>query len=160
MERLEEFLHRHRNALVDLTPGIELLYNISRRREDWRRFFIEHDDRILLGTDIGMSTKKSQHLARVWLLRKFIETGEEYYTPEEADDALTRYEEPFIGLSLPRSSVEKIYSGNFMRLWGNKPQPVNVHAAIAASEKQGDASVANALGRLDSVAANKARWRA
>jgi predicted TIM-barrel fold metal-dependent hydrolase len=149
MERLEEFLHRHRNAHVDLTPGIELLYNISRRREDWRRFFIEHDDRILLGTDIGMSTKKSQHLARVWLLRKFIETGEEYYTPEEADDALTRYEEPFIGLSLPRSSVEKIYSGNFMRLWGNKPQPVNVHAAIAASEKQGDASVANALGRLD-----------
>ncbi len=128
MERLRRFLHDYRNAHVDLTPGIELLYNISRRREDWRRFFTEHDDRFLFGTDIGMSTTGTQHLARIWLLRKFLETGEEFYTPEEADDAMTRYEEPFIGLDLPNSSCEKIYSGNFRRLWGEKPRPINFAA--------------------------------
>jgi predicted TIM-barrel fold metal-dependent hydrolase len=145
MERLEEFLHHHRNAYVDLTPGIELLYNISRRRDEWRGFFIEHGDRILFGSDIGMSTTKPQHLARIWLLRKFLETSEEYYTPDEADDTLTRYEKPFIGLGLPRSSYEKIYSGNFRRLWGKKPQTVNIDAAIVESEKQGESLVADAL---------------
>ena len=149
MERLEDFLHNHRNAHVDLTPGIELLYNISRRREDWRRFFIEHDDRILFGTDIGMSNTYPQHLARVWLLRKFLESDEEYYTPSEADDALTRYEEPFIGLSLPRASYEKIYTGNFRKLWGEKPRSIKIDAAIAASEELGDHSVAKALRSLN-----------
>jgi len=148
MERLRRFLNEHRNAHIDLTPGIELIYNISRRRKDWRRFFIENNDRILFGTDIGMSTTGPQHLARVWLLRKFLETDEEFYTPEEADDALTRYSEPFIGLSLPRSSYEKIYSSNFRRLWGQRPKPVDIDAAIAASEKEGEALVAKAFMKL------------
>jgi predicted TIM-barrel fold metal-dependent hydrolase len=148
LERLQNFLDDHKNAHVDLTPGIELLYNISRRREDWRRFFTKYDDRILFGTDIGMSTTGPQHLARIWLLRKFLETGEEFYTPEVADDALTRYGEPFIGLSLRRSSFEKIYSGNFRRLWGAKPRLVNIDGAIAASEKQGDVGVSKALREL------------
>ena len=54
MERLGEFFTRHRNAYVDLTPGIELVYSISRKRDNWRRFFLRHADRVLLGTDIGM----------------------------------------------------------------------------------------------------------
>ncbi len=148
MERLDEFLNYHRNAHIDLTPGIELIYNISRRRDEWRRFFIEHDDRILFGTDIGMSTNKQQHLARIWLLRRFLETGEEYYTPDEADDTLTRYKKPFIGLDLPRSYCEKIYSGNFRRLWGKKPQTVNINLAIAESEKQGEGPVADEFRNL------------
>ena len=42
----------------------------------------------------------------------------------EADELLTRYTQPYIGLNLPQGSLEKIYSENFKRLWGEKPRKV------------------------------------
>jgi predicted TIM-barrel fold metal-dependent hydrolase len=145
MERLDDFFTRHPNAHVDLTPGIELVYSISRHRDNWRRFFTRYADRILLGTDIGMSKTVEEHLARVWILRMFLETGEEFYTPNSADELLTRYKEPFIGLDLPKSTLERICEGNFHRLWGAKPREVDVKAAAVAAEKQGHVGVAKAL---------------
>ena len=145
MERLGEFFMSHPNAYIDLTPGIELVYSISRRRDDWRLFFTRHADRILLGTDIGMSKTVEEHLARIWILRNFLETGEEFFTPDSADELLTRYKEPFIGLDLPRMALEKICSGNFHKLWGVKPRGVDVKAVASATEKQGYAGVAKAI---------------
>ena len=144
MERLGDLLTRHPNAHVDLAPGIELVYSIS-RRDDWRRFFTRHADRILLGTDIGMSKTIEEHLARVWILRSFLETGEEFHTPDSADELFIRYPEPFISLGLPGTTLEKICSGNFRRLWGAKPRGVDVGAATFAAEKQGHVGVAKAL---------------
>jgi predicted TIM-barrel fold metal-dependent hydrolase len=121
LERAAEFLDRYPNANLDLSLGVELMYNISRRRDDYREFFKRYDDRIIFGTDIGMSKTLPEHQARVWLIRRFLETPDEFHTPDEADDLLTRYELPYIGLDLPDSSLRKIYSGNFKRLWGEKP---------------------------------------
>ena len=148
MERLDDFFTRHPNAHIDLTPGIELVYSISRRRDDWRRFFTRRADRILLGTDIGMSRTVEEHLARVWILRMFLETSEEFYTPNSADDLLTRYDKPFMGLDLPKATIEKICAGNFHRIWGNKPREVDVKAAEAVAKKQGHIGVAKALKNL------------
>jgi Tat protein secretion system quality control protein TatD with DNase activity len=125
LERATDFLETYGNANLDISPGVELLYNISRRRDDWRDFFVRFDDRIFFGTDIGMSSTVQEHLDRVWLMRNFLESDEEFYTPDTADVYLTRYEEPFIGLDLPRTSLEKIYSKNFKRLWGDTPKKVN-----------------------------------
>jgi predicted TIM-barrel fold metal-dependent hydrolase len=124
IEKVEQFLLDYPNAHLDLSLGVELLYNISRRRDDYRNFFRKHDNRIFFGTDIGMSTTLQQHLARIWLIRNFLESDDEFYTLPEADELLTRYPEPFLGLDLPRRSLEKIYSENFKRLWGNNPRPV------------------------------------
>ncbi len=148
MKRLGEMLERHGGMHVDLAPGIELLYSISRRRGDWRGFFIRHADRVLLGTDIGMSRTVGEHLARVWMLRTFLETGEEFHTPDAADELLTRYELPFEGLDLPRSALEKIYSGNIRRLWGRRPREVNFGAAASAAEGLGYSGVAEALRKM------------
>ncbi len=124
LEKADTFLEDYPNANLDLSLGVELMYNISRRRDDYWEFFKKHDRRILFGTDIGMSTTLSQHLARIWLIRNFLETDEEFYTVPEADELLTRYDEPYLGLNLPSSSLEKIYSENFKRLWGKKPRKV------------------------------------
>lgn len=148
LERATDFLQDHGNANVDLSLGVELMYNISRRRDDWRDFFIKHDDRILLGTDIGMSATSRQHLDRIWLLRNFLESDEEFHTPSTADDLLTRYEEPYMGLKLPRASLEKIYAKNFQRLWGDEPRDANLEAAITVCEKEGNTVTANALRKL------------
>jgi predicted TIM-barrel fold metal-dependent hydrolase len=145
MESLGELFEHHPGAHVDLAPGVELIYNISRRRDDWRKFFTRHADRILFGTDIGMSKTVTEHAARVWMLRTFLEGGEEFYTPPEADDLLTRYELPFIGLDLPKTALEKIYSGNFRRLYGDTPRGVDLGAAVKTAKKGGHEGVAEAL---------------
>ena len=121
LEKIDQFLTDYPNANIDLSLGVELMYNISRQRDNYRDFK-KHDTRILFGTDIGMSTKLSEHLARIWLIRNFLETGEQFHTVPEADELLTRYKEPYIGLDLPKNSLEKIYSGNFKRLWGTRPR--------------------------------------
>ena len=148
LERLDEFFQSHRNANVDLSLGVELIHNISRRPDEWRAFIRKHDDRFLMGTDIGMSTTLRQHLARIWLLRNLIESDEEFYTPDYADDLLTRYKEPFIGLNLPGTSRRRIYSDNYRKLWGAKPRDVDINVAIRVSEEQGCKLMAKALKSL------------
>lgn len=69
-------------------------------------------------------------LARIWLLRKFLESNEKFHTPASADILLTRYKEPFIGLELPQATLSKIYTKNFQRLWGKNPRKVNIDTAI------------------------------
>ncbi|HUS77509.1 MAG TPA: amidohydrolase family protein [Patescibacteria group bacterium] len=145
LERAEEFLDAHPSAHLDLSLGVELMYNISRRRDMYREFFRRHDDRILFGTDIGMSTTLPQHLARITMLRRFLETGDEFHTPDSADDLLTRYELPYVGLDLPRRSLKKIYAGNFRRLWGKEPREVDIEAAISECRSGGNPVVAKAL---------------
>jgi predicted TIM-barrel fold metal-dependent hydrolase len=125
LEGSARFLDKYKNAHFDLTLGIELMYNISRRRDDWRKFFIEYQDRIFFGTDIMMWLTIDEALARIWLLRNFLETDEEFFTPPEADRLLTRYKEPYIGLHLPKSVLRKIYAGNFRRVWGRRPKKEN-----------------------------------
>lgn len=121
LEGTAEFLDRYPNATLDLSLGVELMYNISRRKDDYREFFMTNDDRILFGTDIGMSKTLPEHSARVHMIRRFLETDDEFHTPYEADELLTKYELPYIGLDLPDSSLRKIYSGNFKRMWGESP---------------------------------------
>jgi predicted TIM-barrel fold metal-dependent hydrolase len=145
LERAEELLETYPNACLDLSLGVELMYNISRRRDDYREFFTRHDTRILFGTDIGMSTTLPQHTARITMIRRFLETGDEFHTPDAADDLLTRYELPYVGLDLPRSSLERIYADNFRRLWGDKPRKVDVDLALATCMREGGTLMAEAF---------------
>ncbi|MCW4020805.1 MAG: amidohydrolase family protein [Candidatus Bathyarchaeota archaeon] len=148
LERAAEVLGRYKHANFDLTLGIELMYNISHRRDDWRDFFIKHQDRIFFGTDIATWQTVQQAIDRIWLIRNFLESDEEFFTPSTADNLLTRYEEPFIGLNLPEGALKKIYAENFQRLWGNEPEKVNVDAAIRTLEEKGEKTISEALRSL------------
>lgn len=148
LEAASAFLDLHPNAHFDLSLGIELMFHISRRRDDWREFFIKYANRILYGTDIGVSQNLQQHLARIWLIRTFLESDKEFYTPPTADDLLSRYEEPFFGLNLPDSVLIKIYSQNFQRLWSKKPKEININAAISRCKREGNNIIANRLNAL------------
>jgi len=150
LERASEFLTRYRNANFDLTLGIELMYNISRRRDDWRGFFIRHQDQIFFGTDIATWQTIQESIDRIWLIRNFLESDVEFFTPPTADKLLTRYKEPYIGLKLPTSVLKKIYAENFQRLWGKEPRKIDLKAAIDMCEKKNEKTIANALLRLAS----------
>ena len=125
-----------------------MIYNISRRRDEWREFFIKHQDRIFFGTDIATWQTIQEAVARIWLVRKFLESDEKFFTPNTADELLTRYEEPFVGLNLPEEVLRKIYAENFVRLWGEKPKKVNMDMAIKICEEKGEKTIAEALKNL------------
>ena len=139
-------VEKYSNINMDLSPGIELLFNIGRKIDEWRVFFKKYCDRILMGTDIGMSVTLKEHLVRIWLLRMFLETECTFYTPNSADQYLTRYDEPFIGLNLSRKILEKIYYKNFQRIWGEKPKKPNLEYAINLSK--GNRTVKKLLSEL------------
>lgn len=148
-ERMTELLKEYPNLNIDLSPGVELVYNISRRHDDWRDWFIKYDDRIFMGSDIGMSSTVPQHVSRVWMLRNFLETDEQFYTPDAADEYLTRYTEPYIGLQLPKSTLNKIYSENFQRLWGKTPVNVDIAMAISTCETENNMIMKDMLQTLN-----------
>ncbi len=146
LERASEFLNSYKCANFDLAPGIELLYNISRRRDDWREFFIKYQDRIFYGTDIIGNMMTLQHtLDVIWLVRTFLESDEEFYTPDTADLLLTKYKEPFLGLNLPTGVLKKIYAENFQRLWGKTPNSINLNATIKRCEEDEEKTLVNVL---------------
>ena len=146
LERTSDFLERYRNANFDLALGIELMNNISRRRDDWREFFMKYQDRIFFGTDIATRQTLQQAIDRIWLIRNFLEADEEFFTPTTADALLTRYETPFIGLELPEGALRRIYSENFQRLWGKRPKNVCLDAAaIEMFKEKGEEVIAEAL---------------
>lgn len=145
LERASDLLDRYTNANLDLTLGIELMYNISRRRDDWRNFFVKYQDRIFFGTDIATWQTLQQAIDRIWLIRNFLESDEEFLTPSTADRLLTRYEQPFIGLKLPEAVLRRIYSENFERLWGKRPKEVCLDASIEMLEEKGEEVMAKAL---------------
>jgi len=126
LERAADFLNCYPNANFDLSLGIELMHNISRRRDDWRGFFVKYQDRIFFGTDIATWQTLSEAIARIWMIRNFLESDEEFYTPPAADYLLTRYNEPFVGLKLPEGVLHRIFAENFRRLWGKEPRKVNL----------------------------------
>jgi len=84
------------------------------------------------------------------MLRRFLETDAEFYTPDYADVLLTRYPEPFIGLDLPKIALKKIYSGNFRRIWGAKPREVDSLKVALAAERQGHIGISRAMNRIQS----------
>ncbi len=105
IDRASKFLDKWENVSFDITPGWEMYDNFSRRSSEWRTFFKNYSDRIIFGTDNTPPTKgnSQEHLehclASVSKIRNFLETGDEMFSGR--------------GLELDKTSLEKIYSGNF-----------------------------------------------
>ncbi|MBO3842128.1 MAG: amidohydrolase family protein [Candidatus Brockarchaeota archaeon] len=104
------FLEKYKNVHLDLTPGIEMYHNFSMKREAWREFFVKYEDRILFGTDIFGGERIESALAKVQLVRGFLETDE--------------------GLNLPRHTLEKVYCSNFQRIVGPRPRKLDFDLAV------------------------------
>lgn len=121
--RLSRWMERFPNLRIDVTPGIELYYNLSERSDEAKAFFEKYQDRICYGTDIGarsvilqknapLSYEESR--ARNALITQFLENENDYI--QEVDGYYVREGEPRLmhGLGLPEQVLEKIYRRNFL----------------------------------------------
>lgn len=134
LPRLADLLDRYPNVCVDLTPGIEMYHNFTRRLDEARDFFLKYQDRILFGTDIGarallsvpqVDIQFSESRERVTVVRNFLENPGEFSLPPGGGFLFDEHEVWFHGLGLPEGVLEKIYRTNFERLVSPSPRPLN-----------------------------------
>lgn len=124
----EEFLTRWKNVSFDLTPGTEMYKNFNAAPEKWRKFFVNHSDKILYGTDIYNwkpegKTVEERYSHAVNLERSFLEKSESFLDPWMG----VQVDNPF---NLENDILTKIYNTNFKRIWGETPRPLDADLIV------------------------------
>ncbi len=132
-DRLDDaarLLETYPSYVLDLAPGVEMFHNFSAQRDATREFFIRFADRILFGTDFGMTCGWGKD--RGMMIRRFLETEDVFDVPD--DPAMTPDDRPPLrGIALPRDVLRLIYAENFRRVVGDRPRPLAVEASASES---------------------------
>lgn len=124
LDRLEGILDNYKNVYIDVTPGVELFYNLSEQRERAAAFFAKFQDRICYGTDIGarsviykenipLSIEESD--GRIGLITRFLEENCNYILRPDGYYVEGTKERQMHGLGLDSAILDKIYESNFLR---------------------------------------------
>ena len=125
LPRVARLFDAYGGVQFDLTPGIELLYNLSGDVGETRALFIRYADRILFGTDVASGQTAREAALRCDLVRRWLETDETFRVPAGADALLGPPEDGTIrGLALPGPVRTRILHDTFVRLAGARPAPV------------------------------------
>jgi len=136
LPRAIRFLDAHPTVRFDLTPGIEMLYNLSRDLDASRAFFYAYADRIVFGTDLSSSLTVDEGRFRAGIVYRWLESEDTFRVPVGADFLLGSPEDGVIhGLALPDDVLARIYGGNFVRLAGETPRSLNVSLAVHECER-------------------------
>jgi predicted TIM-barrel fold metal-dependent hydrolase len=127
MARAERILDEHPGVSFDITPGSEMYRNFSDDPPGWHGFFTRYQDRLIFGTDnhaprAPWAELCAAMLDKVRMMRQFLETTGRF----EGFGTATR--KHVMGIGLGRGTLEKIYAGNFERLAGAAPRPLNPSA--------------------------------
>jgi len=141
LPRLAALLDRYPGLHVDLAPGIEMFHNFSRQVAAAREFFHTWRERILFGTDLV----EDSPLSRVEVIRRCLETGDTFHVPTDEPLFWPDHRTTLTGLALPAEVLQPIYGGNYARLVGERPRPLN--EALADEELRRIAAEERALGR-------------
>lgn len=104
---VSQLLHECPNFFIDISAR---LGELGRQPYTARRFFMQHADRILFGTDAGPS------LAHYQLYYRFLETDDEYFNYSPSDPP-PQGRWHIYGLHLPDDVLQKIYAANARRLF-------------------------------------------
>jgi len=139
LPRAGRFLDAHPGVSLDLAPGIEMLYNISRDPAAGREFFVRYADRIVFGTDLMDRQTPAEGRVRAGILFRWLETDDIFRVPPEADFLLGPPEDGVIrGMALPADVLGRIYRENFIRRIGPKPAALDVGMAIEQCRRLAD----------------------
>jgi len=140
LPRAAAFLDRYPRVTFDLAPGIEMLHNFTKRLDETRDFFLKYQDRILFGTDFAPGGVQS----RIWVVRNFLETEEEFHVPTDESLFWPDHREIIRGIQLPQEVLEKIYRQNFERVVAPAPRRLDPKQVIGELDRL--AAIQDALG--------------
>ncbi|HSK67685.1 MAG TPA: hypothetical protein VLA21_00320 [Candidatus Limnocylindria bacterium] len=111
---LERVLAEFPEVSVDLTPGSEMYRDFAHDVAGWGAFFREHSLRIVLGTDMT-NEPDDPHWRELSLLTRAVLRHEPFEVWDLASE----------GFDLGGERVRAITGGNFTRLAGDSPKPIN-----------------------------------
>jgi predicted TIM-barrel fold metal-dependent hydrolase len=146
LPRLEAMLERYPKLCIDLAPGIEMFHNFTANLDAARDFFLRWQDRIIFGTDLVEDSPTS----RIWVTRNCLESDETFHVPTDERLFWPDHRTTLRGLALPKDVLEKIYVGNFTRLAGFRPKPLNM--PVVREELQRIATISAVLGEEENSA--------
>lgn len=106
LDRLADFIDRHPNVNIDLTPAFQLYYYMSQDPEKSRDFLCTYRKRFLFGSDNWIEADPTLTLINE---RTFFETDEAFFSAHWGVD--------LHGINLPKDVREDIYRNNYMRLF-------------------------------------------
>ncbi|MCK5843836.1 MAG: amidohydrolase family protein [Victivallales bacterium] len=104
---VDRLLKETPNVYIDFSARID---ELGRQPYSTRKFMIEHQDRILFGTDMPVS----REVYRCYF--RFLETYDEYFIPPDYDGTFDRFRWRIYGLGLPDEVLRKIYRKNILRI--------------------------------------------
>lgn len=149
LPRLADWMRRFPDICVDLTPGIELYYDMAAHIEQTREFFAEFETRIFFGSDIGSRSciasppapiDGEESAARVRVIRTFLQTpfGQPYTLHPDGKYLFGIPPAPLRGLGLSPSALARVCGQNAAGFYG-VPAPVDEAAAsrLAAGYEAG-----------------------
>jgi predicted TIM-barrel fold metal-dependent hydrolase len=126
LPRARKMFETYPNVNFDVTPGAQMYRFFNDQREEARRFFIEFQDRIVVGTDLvswrGQPTWNAKGAANVWRrMRAYF--GSDEAMPREFPGMNNFFapDETLRGLDLPKETLVKLFHGNFERVAGSAP---------------------------------------
>jgi predicted TIM-barrel fold metal-dependent hydrolase len=156
LPRAGRFLDAHPTVHLDLAPGIEMLYNMSRDVDASREFFRKYADRIVFGTDLSSRQTAEEGHYRAGIVFRWLESADTFRIPQGVDFLLGKPEDGIIrGMSLPTDVLHKIYGDNFARLAGPQPRALVVDRAIEGCERM--AAIAHAMSGIPARETEAAR---
>ena len=132
LNRAAALLDRYPGVHLDLTPGIEMYFGFSADRKLSREFFTSYADRIHVGSYGSFSRSP---VSVISMIKRFLETDEAFDPPHEDPYMWPDRRAPLRGLKLPREALERVYFRGFERLLGEKPRPLDEHAAVEELER-------------------------
>jgi hypothetical protein len=133
LERAGRLFDAHPTVRVDLAPGVEMLYNLSRDVDASREFFVRYADRIVFGTDLFSRLTVAEGRARAGIVFRWLESEDTFRVPEEADFLLGPPEDGLIrGMALPDAVLKQIYYDNLVRAASAGPRELDVGLAVEA----------------------------
>jgi predicted TIM-barrel fold metal-dependent hydrolase len=130
LDEARRILETHPSIAFDLTPGVEGYAQISQHIHQARQLFIDRQDQIIYGTDIGAlplldSTAEfdlDREARQPWLVRTFLESNLDIPFPKQIGVVKGGFADQRLrGLALPQKVLEKIYYKNFEAIVGATP---------------------------------------
>ncbi|MBO7345310.1 MAG: amidohydrolase family protein [Clostridia bacterium] len=110
----------YKNTFFDLTPGGEQLIKMAETWDEWLKFFTQHQDEIVYGSDFYAFPKQDEKEWRTAFhrrpdfVRQLLETDKEHLYIDQK----------FRGVNIDKSLRDKIYRENFVKLLG-EPRKIN-----------------------------------
>jgi predicted TIM-barrel fold metal-dependent hydrolase len=133
LPRAARWLETYPSIMLDLAPGVAGYIQLGEDREAARAFFLQYQDRVIYGTDVGTGPVLNANTpfvpaiesAQAWLVRAFLETDWDMPLPSGVGAVTNQFVGKRLrGIALPLDALGKVYWRNYESTVGQQPRAI------------------------------------